>query len=115
MLKKINRLNKEVDFKKNLKKGKYFSSKIITLVITKNSINLSRFGIVVGLKISKKAVIRNKIRRWLSEIVRLNLNKIKTGNDIVILTRPDIVKCQNQEIKKDLISLLNKSKLISDL
>ena len=67
---------------------------------------------IVGLKISKKAVQRNKIRRQLEEIIRLKFNQIKNGFDIVILTEPKIIEKKYKEIEEILISLLKESRLI---
>ena len=44
----------------------------------------------LGLSISKKvgnAVKRNRIRRWVKEICRLNANRIANGFDIVVIVR----------------------------
>lgn len=51
-----------------------------------NKRRTNRLGMTVSTKIGK-AVHRNKIRRRLREIYRLNENSIKQGYDIVIVAR----------------------------
>ncbi len=88
-------------------KGMYLKAKS-----TKNNIPLSRFGIVVGSNVSKKAVERNKIKRILRDIIRKNINNIKNGFDIIIITNPQINKKDYQEVEKDVLSALKNIKLI---
>ena len=68
---------------------------------------------MVGLKVSKKAVVRNKIKRWLEEIIRLSLDQIKTGSDIVVMVSPEIAEKNYQETEEVLIKLFKKAKIIN--
>ena len=112
MLPKVHRIVKEKDFKQVFRKGKYLSQDLLNLKYVKNNLDKSRFGFTIGLKISKKAVIRNKIKRQMTEIIRHNLPSIKKGFDIVIMPKPAIVDQNYQEIKKILVSLLKKTKIL---
>ena len=112
MLPRKYKLKKDNDFKKVFKNGKYYQQEFIKLKILKNDLTINRFGFVVGLKISKKAVQRNKIKRQLEEIIRLKLNQIKSGFDIIILINPEIIEKNYQEIEKILINLLKKAKIL---
>lgn len=112
MLPKKYHLSKKNDFKKVFKEGRYYRRDFLSLKITENNFGISRFGFVVSLRISKKAVIRNKIRRRLSEIVRLKLPQIKIGFDLVILTQPEIVGKGYQETEKALDALLKRAKIL---
>lgn len=85
------------------KKGKTKAGKLVFLKILKNNLNNNRFGIIVGKKISKKAVVRNKIKRRLREIIRQA--NVKLGFDIVIITKPEIINKNYQEIKNELENL----------
>lgn len=44
----------------------------------------SRFAVVIGKKIYKSAVKRNRIRRRIYEIIRLELPKLKPAYDVVL-------------------------------
>ena len=112
MLPRKYKLKRDNDFKNVFKQGKYFQKDFIKLKALKDKLNDNRFAFVVGLKISKKATQRNRIRRQLEEIIRLNLGKIKEGFDIVVLPEKEIIGKSFSNIEKTLLDLLKKSKLI---
>ena len=112
MLSRKYKLKKDSDFKKVFKQGKYYQEDFIRIRVIKNDLEVNRFGFIIGLKISKKATQRNKIKRKLEEIIRLNLKQIKLGFDIVVLVSPEIIEKNYQEIEKTLINLFKKAKLL---
>ncbi|MCD6471195.1 ribonuclease P protein component, partial [bacterium] len=79
MLSKRYRLRKKGDFERLSKFGKKFYTKEIGLKYIKNNLQISRFGVVVSLKISKKAVVRNKLKRRILDIIKKNIDFIKPG------------------------------------
>lgn len=90
MLQPKNRLSSNKDINNVLKFGKvvftpYFNIKVLT-----TSHKYPRFAIAVSLKISKKAVIRNKIKRRIRSILRNNLANINKKYDMVIIAKPPI-------------------------
>jgi len=113
MLAKPYRLTKEKDFQKIFKSGKSLFSTILRLKVLPNSLSLSRFAIVVSGKVSKKAIIRNRLKRQISEVIRLNLNSIKKGYDIVVIVKPDMIGKSYEEIEKTVKISLAKLGLIS--
>lgn len=113
MLPKLNRIKKKKDFDLIFKKGSSFKNNLFILKTVKNSLDEPRFGFVVSQKISKKAVIRNKIRRRLSEIARNKMKSIKGGIDIVLISLPGVEKKEFSDIKDSLNNLLIKSKILN--
>ena len=105
MLAKQHRLQKDKEFESVFMRGKASSGKFLFLKLKRNNLQISRFGFIIGKKISKKATVRNKIKRQLREIVRKNLNNIKSGFDVVVVTKPGIITKNYQEIKNDLENL----------
>lgn len=112
MLSRKYKLKKDNDFKKVFKDGRYQQKDFIKIKFLKNNLKINRFSFIVGLKISKKAVQRNKIKRRLEEVIRLNFEQIITGFDIIIFTDKEIIEKEYIEIEENLIYLLKKSKLI---
>jgi len=117
MLKKINRLSRKKDFETVNKQGKVIYSPILMIKFCANDLAISRFGIIVSNKVSKKATLRNLIKRQLREILRLSLAEIKKGIDLVIIVSPKIINQQGKvinyaEIEKSLKAALQKAKLL---
>lgn len=73
-----------------------------------NGLADSRAVIVVGKKVSKKAVIRNKIRRQISTELAALWPKLIKGQDIVVYVREDSSR-NAVEAKKDLTKALGQA------
>lgn len=121
MLKPENRLRKMKDFDILFKEGRFVGGQFITLKIWKIETDKYprrkyeegelRIGFVVGLKISKKAVERNRIKRQMREIVRLLLkdDRIKTGYHMAIVTKSAVLGHDYKEIEADILSVLKRA------
>lgn len=65
---------------------------------------------VVSRKIHKRAVIRNKIRRRIYEIIRLELPKLTDTYDIVIIvTSVDTLIADHREVRELIHEQLNRA------
>ncbi|GAB2717206.1 ribonuclease P protein component [Paenibacillus thermoaerophilus] len=76
---------------------------------------LERFR--VGISASKKlggAVVRNRLRRMIKEIVRLNEERIETGYDLVIIIRKPAVDMTYAEMERSLMHVLKKASLLKN-
>lgn len=111
MLSKEYKLKKKNDFKKVFNKGRYYQQGFIKLKFAKNNLKKSRFGFIVGLKVSKKAVERNRIKRRLEETTRLCINELKQGFDVAVMVDPIIKEKKYGEIKEELMGAYKKSKI----
>lgn len=88
MLPVRNRLKKKKDFDQVFKKGRGFKEDFLTLKAVKNGLPATRFGLVVGLKVAKKASLRNKIKRRLKKTIKGRLPQMREGLDIVLIVGP---------------------------
>ena len=108
----IRRLRKEKDFERIFKKGKGFKEDFLALKTVGSSLKVSRFGFIVSQKVSKKATVRNKIRRRLSELIRTWLGKIIPGREVLFIVLPGFEKKDFRETEELLDKLLKKANLI---
>ena len=135
MLPKINRIKKKKDFETIFKNSKIFRNNLFIFKIMKNNLGQNRFGFVVSQKVSKKATIRNKVRRRLAEAIRIKIkdiypvksasqseavsrgagqsNLVKVGTDVVLIALSGIEKKEFPEIKEAINKMLIKSGLIN--
>lgn len=102
MLNRFNRLSKNKDFDKVFQKGRSSYKEVLGAKLIPNNLDYNRFGVLVGLKVSKKATVRNKIKRQIKTAIRLNEPFLKKGYDCVIVVFPLILAKNYQEIRDDL-------------
>jgi len=96
-----------------MKRGRSFFVENLGVRLVKNNLEHSRFTVVVSLKISKKAVDRNRLKRKIREITRLViLPKVKPGFDGVINTRKGLLELSFDDLEKNVVSLFKKARLI---
>ena len=112
MLPEKNRLKKKKDFERVFKKGRGFEKGFLYSKTAKNNLKENRFGFVVSKKISLKAVVRNKIKRQLREIVKKKLSEIKPGIDEVIIVKPGFKINNFQELEKMVNDLFRKAGIL---
>jgi len=111
MLPAAYRLKGDSNFKRLIQRGRRFFLPSLMLRIIPTKQDVSRFGFVVSTKISKKAVERNKIRRRLREIIRLELPRILPGYDVLIAARKDVIKLNYKDLRDQVLELLHKARL----
>ena len=111
MLKKKNRITKDKEFDRAFKTGQSFYTKLFGLKAVDNSLEINRLGVLVSIKVSKKAVVRNKIKRQIKELVQKELPDIKTGKDLVIIVFSEILSKNFKELGEALALALKKLRL----
>ena len=85
----------------------------LVLYARKNRLGINRVGITVGKKLGK-AHIRNRCRRRVREIYRLNEDKFRTGWDIVVVVRSKAVDAPFGKLTEGYLSLARKAGLLVD-
>ena len=90
MLASANRIKKSKDFGAVFKNSKNLKTRLFVLKTKRNNLGLNRFGFVVSQKVSKKATVRNKVKRRLAAAVKSEIERIRTGTDLVIIALPGI-------------------------
>lgn len=112
MLKVQNRLKKRKEFAYIYRKGEKSYSANLTLYKIYSKYPTPRIGFSVSNKIGK-AVVRNKIKRQLREIMRNYVPQIKNCN-LIIVAKPSITQIDFQTLKNEVTHILNKGKVISE-
>lgn len=86
-------LKKNSDFRRLYSKGKNTVTPYMALYCRRNGSGVNRLGYTVSTKLGH-AVVRNRVRRRLREIYRLNSPRLKSGWDIIVVAR---MRCVNAE------------------
>ncbi len=108
MLAKDIKLSRKDNIREIIETGTEIRSSYFVIKISPSDSDHTKFAVVVSSKISKKAVERNKLRRRIYEIIRLNLNKfsIEPAEKIVILTRSRAISASYKTLENELIKIL---------
>lgn len=85
----------------------------LVLYARKNRTGTNRVGITVSKKIGK-AHIRNRVRRRLREIYRLNEEQFQPGWDIVVVARSKAVEAPFPQLTKAYLGLAKKAGILRD-
>ncbi len=113
-LPKAIRLKHWQDFQSVYQQGKrYRGSHLILRVLQDSSLPISRFGITVSQKVSKKAVVRNRIKRQIRAIIYGLLPDIAPGWNIIVVVLPNAVVCKYEHFLRELEQLFNKAELMN--
>ena len=85
----------------------------LVLYARRNRSDSNRVGITVSKKLGK-AHIRNRVRRRIREVYRLNEEAFKPGWDIVVVARSKAVDAEFSRLTKSYLSLAKKAGLLRD-
>ena len=108
-LNKKNRLKRKKDFEGVFKQGKAVKGNFSFTRYLKNNLDFPRLAFIVSSKVSRKAVVRNRIRRVLSGISQAKLEELPSA-DIILISNKKIIEAPKDKIEQDLESIFQKIK-----
>lgn len=109
VLSRPNRLRQTRDINRVYGKGKFGGGGPLYVKALQKAAPSSRAVIVVSKKVSKKAVVRNRIRRRISGWLEDQWKTLPGGYDIVITVVNDISEMPPLELEKALVKALKRS------
>ena len=83
----------------------------LVLYARPNRLGLNRVGITTGKKLGH-AVVRNRVRRRLREVYRLNEDKFTPGWDIVVVARSRCIHADFRKLTDAYLSLAEKAGIL---
>ena len=83
----------------------------LVLYARRNRTNTNRVGITVGKKLGH-AVVRNRVRRRLREVYRLNEDKFQAGWDIVVVARTRAVYAEFNQLVEAYMTAAQKAGIL---
>ena len=119
MLPKHHRLRRSRDFSQVYRQGRKAASahllvRVWSLTPAANAKSLTssapspRIGIVVSLKVHKRAVVRNRLKRRVRAALRTLMPRLRPAQWIVISLKPEAVECEYGEFLRELEQLFTK-------
>jgi ribonuclease P protein component len=104
--KKKERLRRRSEFSALFQSGKRIHSEYLTVILSTNSSGMRRLGLVVGKKVGKAAVRRNRMKRLLREFFRLNKHRLPASQDILIVARKNFSFMKYRDLCSELEKVL---------
>lgn len=97
------------EFNTILKNNNKYKNQCFIVHYINNNLEYSRFGIAVSKKIGN-AVVRNKFKRQIRNIVDNNINLFQNNRDYIIIMRNDIKKTDFKILSDSLVDIIEKVK-----
>lgn len=111
MLSQKHRLSRSADVKQTTARGRSFFNPYFVIKFTANS-EAKLLTVVVSVKVSKKAVIRNKIKRIVRDELRKQISNLKNGNYAFII-KPSVLKIDSKQLREQINISLKNAKIIN--
>ena len=113
MLSSEYRLRHEKDIKALFARGKSVFGIWLGMKFQPNKLSVSRFAVVVGTKVSKKAVVRNRLKRQIRAVIQEYLPRTNPGYDVLFFLKKEAIGKDFEEISKQVVQSLKKARLLS--
>jgi len=108
MFSQENRLRHEKDIKALFLKGKSAFGVLVSVKFYPNRLGVARFAVVIGTKVAKRAVVRNRLRRQVREIIKKYLAEMKPGYDVALLIKKEAIGKKSRQIEEELVATLKR-------
>ncbi|HET9418340.1 MAG TPA: ribonuclease P protein component [Chthoniobacterales bacterium] len=110
---KTQRLTRESEFRQVRQRGRIARGNLFTLGLLQNeSAAPVRAGIITSRKLGR-AVVRNRVRRRLREIIRRHQYEVAAGTWMVIIARPSAARVSYQRLEEEWLRLAKRASILS--
>jgi len=112
-MKRADTLKNNHDFRRLYRKGNSAVSGVVVIYCRKNQLGRNRLGVTASVKLGH-AVVRNRCRRRLREVYRLNKESLRQGYDIILVARSRTASVPWQELQSAFLRTCRKLELLED-
>lgn len=110
---KASRLTRTAEFALVKKDGKSWTGRHVTLgILDRAGESATRLGIITTRRIGQ-AVVRNRVRRRLREIFRLNQHRLMSGIWIVTIARVSAAEATFHQLERDWLRLAGRASILA--
>jgi ribonuclease P protein component len=112
-MKKAVTLKENYEFRRMYQRGKSAVSGSMVVYCRKNRLDHNRLGLTASTKLGH-AVVRNRCRRRLREVYRLNSPALRQGYDLILVARGRTISAPWKELNDTFMKLCRKLDLLED-
>ncbi|MBF8280690.1 MAG: ribonuclease P protein component [Candidatus Magasanikbacteria bacterium] len=108
------RLRQDKDFTRVFRGGRRASAGLVLITFSPNRLREPRYAVVVGTKVSKRAVVRNRLKRRIREQLRLLIKDkvVRGGFDAIVSVRPGADKLRAAILEAQVEAALIRARLL---
>ena len=101
------------DFNRVYSQGKSFVSRDLVIYVLHDEKLNGKVGFAAGKKLGC-AVVRNRIKRLLREAYRLNKNKLRRNEAIILVGRKNLVGAKFESAEQSFLKICRKAKILAE-
>ncbi|MGE5756948.1 MAG: ribonuclease P protein component [Planctomycetaceae bacterium] len=101
-------LSSPQDFAALMERGTMRSHPLLATRVLRTDLGTTRFGLATSRALGS-AVVRNRVRRRLREVIRGMASQLRPGWDVLIVARPGLVTADHRAMVETLTRLLRRS------
>jgi ribonuclease P protein component len=103
-------LRRRADFEQVFSSGQFVGGRVIAVRSVSRGEGPTRIGFAIGKRLDTRAVVRNRVRRRLREV--LKSLPLRDGYDVVILGRRPVLTAGPAELRSDVEAVLRRAELV---
>lgn len=109
MLRLLNRYSGLGSLRQVYQKGRFIYSDNLKYLYLNKVKDQYRCAVVVSKKVHKSAVVRNRIRRRIYEVIRLNAPTDYEYDIVIVVKNPALANTPSQKLNDEVLKLLKKT------
>lgn len=106
-------LKENYEFRRLYQRGRSAAGGTMVLYCRRNKLGRNRLGLTASTKLGH-AVVRNRCRRRLREVYRLNTPQLKQGYDMILVARSRTADAPWRELNSTFLKLCRKLELLEE-
>ena len=106
-------LKENYEFRRMYQKGASAAGGCMVIYCRRNKLDHNRLGLTASVKLGH-AVVRNRARRRLREVYRLNAHQLRASWDIILVARSRTVTASWKELNDTFLRLCRKLEVLED-